>query len=822
MSSKSNKSKMAGGKERPEREKSGRDSRQGDNIDRPSVFSRLGTKMGPGAVGWGRGGPSPGRRDGKKDGDKYEENVTLDGEDQTTLEKKREMLQRELAREMKDIQETGAKKRARSSSTSSTSSSSSTDSSSSDSSSSSSSDSSGGKKKKKRKRDSSSDSESKKKKKKVKGVKKKKTDAKKKKTGKKKEKLTKDKDSPKRKDDAKKEPEKAKVNIIRPGGQERDKFGFYIAPQALQALKEKTPEKKRSPSPERRERRRSVSLGRREKERRRDSPKRLGSRERRPRDNSLGRNDRRSPGRNNRSPRGRSPVGRQRSVGRREKSIGRKSPPMRRGGPGSRASSREKDRRDRGINKDLRKDDLKDDLRHTLRDSDRRRDDDRRKDDRDRSPLDRRDRSPLDRRDRSPIERGDLKLKSRRDDDRRDRDDRSIDSRIGVRGDRGVDKGKRPAWDDREDDRRRKDDDDDQDLRRPNWNRRDDSPRRGRGGRGRKRRSDRRGDSLDRQGSIGRGRQRKADDLRSRSRSRNRGDSLDKSGSIELRLDTSRELLNSPRKMSGDLKDLLDREREGKRNMGNKDDNEDLAEDFSDFGDSDDDILNQEESDSREGGELRDNDSRPASRMSQKDSKKDGDISEFDKDETNITSANESEETIKTNARIADALGADWSQLLQKKETVPDAEVGDARKRWSLPEIIKRVGLSQKMMGGEENYNQFLEKLNKDLPEDEKVVLLDPRPWMHVIKSSKIAREKTLFTDLGGCRALSARADINIRRRLNGIRSEDTGLPASRINTNMELYRQARKMWEEKFKSIQESQQKISAMRSESKTTVLC
>ena len=40
-------------------------------------------------------------------------------------------------------------------------------------------------------------------------------------------------------------------------------------------------------------------------------------------------------------------------------------------------------------------------------------------------------------------------MKSRRDDDRRDRDDRSIDSRIGVRGDRGVDKGKRPAWDDR-------------------------------------------------------------------------------------------------------------------------------------------------------------------------------------------------------------------------------------------------------------------------------------------------------------------------------------------------------------------------------------
>merc|ERR1719434_437688 len=110
-----------------------------------------------GAGGWSRGGPSPGKR---KDGERYEDTM-LDSEDQTTLEKKRGMLQRELAKEMKDIQESGGKKRARSSSTSSTSSSSSTDSSSSDSSSSSSSDSSSGKKKKKRKRDSSSESESK-------------------------------------------------------------------------------------------------------------------------------------------------------------------------------------------------------------------------------------------------------------------------------------------------------------------------------------------------------------------------------------------------------------------------------------------------------------------------------------------------------------------------------------------------------------------------------------------------------------------------------------------------------------------------------------
>ena len=354
----------------------------------------------------------------------------------------------------------------------------------------------------------------------------------------------------------------------------------------------------------------------------------------------------------------------------------------------------------------------------------------------------------------------------------------------------------------RDDDRRKKDDIDDPDSKRgPNWNKRDDSPRRGRGGsRGRNRRNERRGDS-----SNGRQRQRKGDvAARSRSRSRGREDSLDKSGSIELRLDTSRELLNSPRKQS------LDNSESRKRKDDN---NEDLAEDFSDFGDSDDDILNQEESDSRD---LKD--SRPSSRLSQSDDKKD-DLDEFN--DSNISSVNESEETLKTNARVADALGADWSQLLSKEKT-PSSTPGDARKRWTLPEIIKRVGLSKDMMGGEEPYNKFLDKLNADLPDDEKVVLLDDRPWMHAIKLKKQEREKSLFTDIGGCRALSARADINIRRKLNGIMSEDDGLPVSRVNTNMELWQVAKDNLMKKRKLIEESQARVNARIAASKQQPVC
>ena len=153
------------------------------------------------------------------------------------MEKKRAELQRALAKEMKDIQEGKDKKRPRSSSSSSTSSSSS-DSSSSDSSSSSSSDSSTVKKKsKKKKRDSSSDSDDKKsKKKKNKAVKKVPKDgepkAKKMKTGKDDKKSQKSKDSSPKKSDPSKS-DTPKINLIRPGGQARDKFGFFVAAQRL-------------------------------------------------------------------------------------------------------------------------------------------------------------------------------------------------------------------------------------------------------------------------------------------------------------------------------------------------------------------------------------------------------------------------------------------------------------------------------------------------------------------------------------------------------------------------------------------------------------
>ncbi len=49
------------------------------------------------------------------------------------------------------------------------------------------------------------------------------------------------------------------------------------------------------------------------------------------------------------------------------------------------------------------------------------------------------------------------------------------------------------------------------------------------------------------------------------------------------------------------------------------------------------------------------------------------------------------------NAKLADALGADWGQLMAGSEVAGrrGEEGGEARRRWSGPEIIRRIGISR-------------------------------------------------------------------------------------------------------------------------------
>lgn len=72
------------------------------------------------------------------------------------------------------------------------------------------------------------------------------------------------------------------------------------------------------------------------------------------------------------------------------------------------------------------------------------------------------------------------------------------------------------------------------------------------------------------------------------------------------------------------------------------------------------------------------------------------------------------EDEIKTKAKIADALGADWSELMSKPEEKAPVSTS-LREKWSLLSIVKSVGISKDLLGPEK-YAKFLEKVNKDVP----------------------------------------------------------------------------------------------------------
>ena len=153
----------------------------------------------------------------------------------------------------------------------------------------------------------------------------------------------------------------------------------------------------------------------------------------------------------------------------------------------------------------------------------------------------------------------------------------------------------------------------------------------------------------------------------------------------------------------------------GKSEMENlsKEEPEALAEDFSDFGDSDDDILNQEE-DSKDEGKDSKTSSRSGSPRGGLGRRKRGDQGVLEvlgeKGEEAEEVKGEEEALVESNARLADALGADWSLLLKPREE--RREEGAARKRWSGAEIFQRIGLSKVNFDFETIY--FLSKVNFD------------------------------------------------------------------------------------------------------------
>ena len=160
------------------------------------------------------------------------------------------------------------------------------------------------------------------------------------------------------------------------------------------------------------------------------------------------------------------------------------------------------------------------------------------------------------------------------------------------------------------------------------------------------------------------------------------------------------------------------------------------AEAFSDFGESDDEILNkeakpeeeEEEGEAKEeeeeenqatadGKEKAEEEGETQSRTREendegikaivKRKQEDGNILEGISDEDLDLSEDDEAKTVK--AKMVDAIDVDWSQLMRKPTEKPPSSQGALKERWSLASIFNRIGLSKKLCG-EELYNRMIEK----------------------------------------------------------------------------------------------------------------
>lgn len=150
---------------------------------------------------------------------------------------------------------------------------------------------------------------------------------------------------------------------------------------------------------------------------------------------------------------------------------------------------------------------------------------------------------------------------------------------------------------------------------------------------------------------------------------------------------------------------------------------------ISDFGESDEDILNKDDTnfsddEKTEGERDKDVPSRSSSRKSShenaeseevKSAKKDSDLLEGISDED--LDVSDEEDAKLTKAKVADVLGVDWSQMLQpcSTEVKVRSEKGSLADHWSPLSIFKRIGVSKTLLGSEEEYQKFLNNLNQDV-----------------------------------------------------------------------------------------------------------
>ena len=160
------------------------------------------------------------------------------------------------------------------------------------------------------------------------------------------------------------------------------------------------------------------------------------------------------------------------------------------------------------------------------------------------------------------------------------------------------------------------------------------------------------------------------------------------------------------------------------------------TEDFSEIGESDEEIFNQhnEEEDVEEEvvdkeeseQQLEENVSTTHDDSFNKDKVKESDLLEGISEEELDLSDEEKDQKVK----IADALGVDWSQLITPKENKKSQsdEPGTFRKQWTPAAIFSRIGLPKSLLGSEE-YEAVIKEVNEQ--GHGTIEILHPIPTVH-------------------------------------------------------------------------------------------
>jgi len=229
---------------------------------------------------------------------------------------------------------------------------------------------------------------------------------------------------------------------------------------------------------------------------------------------------------------------------------------------------------------------------------------------------------------------------------------------------------------------------------------------------------------------------------------------------------------------------------------------------FSDFGESDEEILtndgvldlgNEMASCGSRGAEA--SSIKPEIRLSskqptQRQSKGNTDVLDISSDLDEVSLGEEDEEVGTTKS----ALEVDWSELMAKPEESFEKvveEAGILKRRWSLTAVLNRVGLSKPLVG-KEKYEKIIALANEDIEESLQFKPVHHLSYMDVYLRKRAKSMNTILSDGPYTRALTARRDLSVRRFLCYMSEEDSNIIASAPNTNWEWFQHIAHSFEEK------------------------